>query len=53
MRRLRLGQLRLDAVEEERGLVEQPLGRADVLDDDRLGVASQARLLAPVRSLPV
>ena len=39
-------QLRLDAVEEERRLVEQPLGRARVLDDDRLGVALQPRLLA-------
>ena len=42
-----LGQLRLDAVQEERRLVEQPLGRAGVLDDDRLGVALQRRLLAP------
>ena len=37
----------LHPVEEERGLVEQPLGRADVLDDDRLGVAPELRLLAP------
>ena len=33
-----LGQLRLDAVQEQRRLVEQPLRRARVLDDDRLRV---------------
>src|SRR5438105_9350334 len=38
---------RLDAVQEERRLVEEPLGRGRVLDDDRLRVAAQARLLAP------
>ena len=38
-------QVRLDAVEEERRLVEQPLGRADVLDDDRLRVLAEPRLL--------
>ena len=43
---LRLRQPRLDAVEEERRLVEQPLRRARVLDDDRLGVLLQPRLLA-------
>ena len=44
---LRVRQLRLDPVQEERRLVEQPLGRAGVLDDDRLRVALQLRLLAP------
>ena len=43
---LRLRQPRLDAVEEERRLVEQPLRRARVLDDDRLGVLLEPRLLA-------
>ena len=34
---------RLDPVEEQRRLVEQPLGRLHVLDDDRLGVRAAAR----------
>ena len=33
-------------MEEQRGLVQQPLGRAGVLDDDRLGEALQLRLFA-------
>ena len=39
---LALGQPGRDPVEEERGLVEQPLGRARVLDDHRLGQAAAA-----------
>jgi hypothetical protein len=35
---LLLGQLGLDAMEEERGLVEQTLGRLHILQDDRLRV---------------
>ena len=42
---LLLRQLRLDAVQEQRGLVEQPLGRTHILDDDRLGVPAELRLL--------
>ena len=44
---LRAPAARLDAVQEERRLVEQALRRARVLHDDRLGVALQLRLLAP------
>ena len=33
------------AVEEERGLVQQPLGRLDVLEDDALGHRLELRLL--------
>ena len=32
-----LGQIGDDAVEEERGLVQEPFGRLDVLQDDALG----------------
>ena len=39
-------QRRLGPVQEQRRLVEQPLRRARVLDDDRLGVALEPRLLA-------
>ena len=46
---LALGQVRLDAVQEQRGLVEQPLHRRDVLDDHGLREAVQA-LLVLVRS---
>ena len=38
-------QLGLDLVQEQRDLVEQPLGRARALDDDRLRVAAQPLLL--------
>ena len=41
--RLALGQVRLDAVQEQRGLVEQPLRRPHVLDDDGLGQRAAAR----------
>ena len=40
-----LGQVRLDAVQEQRGLVEQAVRRAHVLDDDGLGHALELRLL--------
>ena len=39
------GSCRLDLVQEQRHLVEQPLGRARVLDDDRLREAPQPLLL--------
>ena len=42
---LLLRQLPFDAMKEERRLVEQPLGRARVLDDDRLRELLQLRLL--------
>ena len=38
-------QVALDAVQEQRGLVEQPLRRLHVLDDDRLGQPPQLGLL--------
>ena len=43
--RLALGQVGDDAVQEQRGLVEQPLGRLHVLEHDALGHRSQPRLL--------
>ena len=42
---LLLRQVLLDAVQEERRLVEQAIGRLHVLDDDRLRDAPQLRLL--------
>jgi hypothetical protein len=52
-RALLLRELPLDAVEEERRLVEQPLGRARVLDDDRVGELRSSSSRARVSSLPV
>ena len=45
MRRFACGSVRLDLMQEERGLVEQALRRPRVLDDDRLGELPQPRLL--------
>ena len=42
---LRIGQVRLDAMEEQRRLVQQALGRTHVLHDDRLGEHAQLYLL--------
>ena len=42
-------QRRLDLVQEQRDLVEQALGRARALDDDRARVAAQARSSSRVR----
>src|SRR5437868_10831552 len=42
---LLLRELRLHAVQEQRGLVEQALRTLHVLDDDRIGEAPEPRLL--------
>ena len=42
---LRFGQLGRHPVQEQRGLVEQPLGRAGILDDHRFGQPAELRLL--------
>ena len=51
---LRLRQVRHDAVQEERGLVEQPLGRLHVLEDDALrDRCAAASSSSAISSLPV
>ena len=50
---LGLGQVGLDAVQEQRGLVQQPLGRLHVLDDDGLGERFSSVSSFWVSSLPV
>ena len=42
---LRLGQVRDDPVQEQRGLIEQPLRRAHALEHDALGLLAQLALL--------
>ena len=44
MRRFSIGQVRDDAVEEQRGFVEQPFRRLHVLEDDALRHELQPRL---------
>ena len=51
MRRLPGGERLRRAVQRERRLVQQPLRGPRVLDDDRLGVALEPRLLAPGQRL--
>ncbi|MNC91378.1 hypothetical protein D3C83_76270 [compost metagenome] len=44
---LLLGQVLFDTVEEQRGLVEQTIGRADVFHDDGVGDPFELVLLFP------